>query len=297
MHKLEIHTTEEGLARLNLINRSHLVKTGYYRVDSKILSGKYGSSLPDIKIEAFISQLSVDLISLLEADDLIYQYNLTECTQTYLFESLISDAEQEKVPPAMPEISPKGHSSIETAPIDIQIKALPSGKLKLTLQSNNTTFFLCKVVGVLAQNDVLLEKAQTFPQSDHIVGIFVIPHINMEQLSYIKDQLSQELAATQMGNCGYKKFSRAAISPEELQISLDTSGSMASLKIRCNHNDIHSRFAILEAISLYDQEITISRLGGLGKKIEDTYYVKPVKDIFITNDIVNQITKHITGNK
>lgn len=301
MHKLEIHTTEKGLSRLNFINQDHLIKAGYHKVDAKILSDEHGANSSDIKIEAFVSQLPEDLIALLESDSLISQFSITECAQTYLFEELIPDETEEEYEPnvseSVSEPSLQYALPATSEETDVEVKELPTGKLKLTLQSTNTTYFLCKVIGVLAQHDIPLEKAQTFPQSDHITGTFVIPRINAEQLSHLKREISQELTVIAMGNCGYKKFSRAAISPEELQISLDTSGSMACLKIKCNQNDILSRFTILEAISLFDQEVTISRLGGLGKKIEDTYYIKPVKDIFISEDLLNQITKHITGNK
>lgn len=270
MHKLEIHTTEKGLSRLNFINRDHLIQAGYHKVDARILSEEQRADAADIKIEAFMSRMPDDLIALLESDRLIYQFSLTECTATYLFEALIPDEDKDaqleaESAPAV-GISQVSEQHVSTEVIDIEVKDLPSGKLKLTLKTGNTAFFLCKVVGVLAQNDIPLDKAQTFPQSDHITGTFVIPRINTEQLNHIQDEIRQELSIIQMGNCGYKKFSRAPITQDALQMSLDTSGSMASLKVKCDKNDILSRFTILEAIALFNQEITISRIGGLGKK-------------------------------
>lgn len=299
MHKLEIHTTEEGLARLDFLNWDQFLAAGHHKIEATILSADSSANTADVKIEAFINEVPSDLATILASDNAIFQYNLNQCSQIYLFEATLTEEEDEtvaeNVQPPFPEPVVATAQPVSASEIDIEVKDLPSGQLKLTLKSGNTTFFLSKVVGVLANSDIPLEKAQTFPQSDHITGTFVIPRINAEQLSYIKGEIGQELALTQMGNCGYKKFSRAAIPPDELKIFLDTSGSMASLKIKCEKNDILSRFTILEAISLYDLEIAISRLGGLGKRIDDVYYVKPIKSTSVTEDLVLQIRKHITG--
>lgn len=296
MHKLEIHTTEEGLSRLNLINQEHLAIAGYHHVDARILNNSRLSS--EIKIEAFMSHLPEDLLALLDSDDLIHQYNLTECSQTYLLDPLataVDSSTSNNVAVPQDGQSAPHHPDVTGDDITIEIKELPTGKLKMTVKSYSTTFFLSKIVGILANSGIAFEKAQTFPQSQAITGTVVIPRLNSEQLSHIQDEIRQQLSSNSMGNCGYKKFSRAAISPTELKITLDLSGSMAALRVKCDKNDILTRFTILEAISLYDLEITISRLGGLGKKLEDVYYVKNIGSIAVSDDLINQITNHITG--
>lgn len=300
MHKLAIHTNEAGLAKLHFINREHIVEAGYHKVNARILSGDGRGASATIKMDLFLSTLPADVISLLESEESIEQFTLTQCSKTSLFEEMLSEElPEEKVVSSTSagddeRMANHPSSSHDT---EIEVKELPTGKLKLTMKSGQTTYFLVKVIGVLANNDIPLYKAQTFPQSDHIVGTFEIPRINGEHLAYVENEICQELAASTMGSCGYKKFSRAEIPADELHISMGAKGAMPSLKVICEKNDILSRFTILEAISLFDQEITISRMGGLGKKIEDTYYVKPIKGISLSMSIIEQIIQHITGTK
>ncbi|KJS00384.1 MAG: hypothetical protein VR65_12825 [Desulfobulbaceae bacterium BRH_c16a] len=297
MHKIELHTTAEDLAEFAFLHDIGAEIIGgiaieHYKNSAPVPGSRGGTPSPksmnraNMKIEIFTSFLDDNLLQRLATTESVLDVRINSCAPLNLSES---QAEPEKIHSGNDQPAAVHNSLATTCMVD----SFTPGYLRLRVETDKSPYCLQVIFHTLLIHGIEIQNGRKFCQGDTDFITLTIPQTNEKVLRLLQSEITAGLTPT--GHAAKTFTSGHVPGVIGLSLALRGSSSMPSITITAQGPAAAIRAAFHDTLYAFNCDISIGRITGSARKIEDIYYLRGLDRNPITHKHLNLLKQRITG--
>ncbi|WP_136796271.1 hypothetical protein [Desulfosediminicola ganghwensis] len=289
MHKIEVYTQQKELTQLlgNLPDTPCLV--GALDVSFRHKGGQDSvNASADTRVEIFTGENPTELVGKLSALENVVDIQSYPC-QSFLARMPLKE-EKNDVHSDMEELIPQS-----SVPANCRVSILSEASIRMTIDSTLNHSFLYKIFHVLAIRDMAITGGRKYRQGNKDFITFTTAPPTVGNIQRLQDEIKDMLEKGELSESTPPDSSGAVC--DDITITVDASGNLPALIIRATGNVTAARKSLQEIFCRQKLDTVIARFTARENGIEDIYYLKPLSNTGVTEELARSIEGTLLGEK